>query len=116
MFAYRTGCSRNDGTGGFVDVVTMEAAMSELPDPELHKRPLASGATPPTSEHREGRDAGHSAALRNDPSDCDAKLDIELDETFPTSDPPSNTQPGRGGDPAPSSGFTKSDELPLDVE
>lgn len=68
-------------------------------------RPLAHPDTPPNSEHREGLDAEHKPALKRDPSDKDAKLDIELDETFPSSDPPSNTQPGRGLDPAPSSGF-----------
>ena len=68
-------------------------------------RPLAHPDTPPNSEHREGLDAKDRPALQRDPSDQDAKLDIELDETFPSSDPPSNTQPGRGMDPAPSSGF-----------
>jgi len=72
-------------------------------------RPLAED-TPPTSEHREGHDAAHTPALQRDPSDSDAKLDIELDETFPSSDPPSNTQPGRGLEPAPSSGYTPADE------
>lgn len=69
------------------------------------ERPLAHPDTPPNSEHREGLDAASTPALKRDPSDQDAKLDIELDETFPSSDPPSNTQPGRGLDPAPSSGF-----------
>lgn len=31
--------------------------------------------------------------LKTDPGDPDAKLDIELDESFPASDPPSQTQP-----------------------
>ena len=31
--------------------------------------------------------------LKHDPEDPDAKLDIELDESFPASDPPSQTQP-----------------------
>ncbi len=68
-------------------------------------RPLADPATPAQPEHREAHDADHKPALKADPSDPDAKLDIELDETFPSSDPPSTTQPGRGLDPAPSSGF-----------
>ena len=46
-----------------------------------------------------------AAALRKDPGNEDAKLDVALDESFPTSDAPSNTQPGKGLDPAPSSGF-----------
>jgi hypothetical protein len=61
--------------------------------------------TPEVPEVREGLDAGSSKRLRGDPSDEDAKLDVALDETFPTSDAPSNTQPGKGKDPAPSSGF-----------
>ena len=69
-------------------------------------RPLAHPDTPDQPEHREAHDATDKPALRRDPSHPDAKLDIELDETFPSSDPPSNTQPGRGLDPAPSSGFT----------
>jgi hypothetical protein len=68
-------------------------------------RPLADPATPDQPEHREAHDAGDKPALQRDPSEADAKLDIELDETFPSSDPPSNTLPGRGLDPAPSSGF-----------
>ena len=80
-------------------------------------RPLADAETAPNSAHREALDAESNAALKRDPSDADAKLDIELDETFPTSDPPSNTQPGRGLEPAPSSGFDETTEPPpLDGE
>ncbi len=61
--------------------------------------------TPPeTPDVRTALDASDSARLRRDPSDEDAKLDVALDESFPTSDAPSNTQPGKGKDPAPSSG------------
>jgi hypothetical protein len=75
-------------------------------DPEKgDARPLAHTDTPPVPELREAHDAEDKPALQRDPSHTDAKLDIELDETFPSSDPPSNTQPGRGSDPAPSSGF-----------
>ena len=61
-------------------------------------------------EVREARDAGDDKRLRRNPADEDAKLDIALDETFPTSDPPSNTQPGKGKDPAPSSGYDEKAE------
>ena len=54
---------------------------------------------------RPALDADDDAALRQNPESEDAKLDVALDETFPTSDPPSNTQPGKGSDPAPSSGY-----------
>lgn len=59
----------------------------------------------PMTEVREGLDARDVKGLARDPSDDNAKLDVALDETFPTSDAPSNTQPGKGKDPAPSSGF-----------
>jgi hypothetical protein len=54
---------------------------------------------------RTALDAGDNKKLQQDPSSEDAKLDVALDETFPTSDAPSNTQPGKGKDPAPSSGY-----------
>ncbi len=75
-------------------------------------RPLAAETTPPQPETRPALDARQHPALKRDPSDVDAKLDIELDESFPTSDPPSNTQPGRGMDPAPSSGFKEPPDTP----
>ena len=54
---------------------------------------------------RTARDASDDARLQRDPGHEDAKLDVALDESFPTSDAPSNTQPGKGKDPAPSSGY-----------
>lgn len=60
--------------------------------------------TPP--KVREAHDAGDHKALRRNPADEDAKLDIALDESFPASDAPSNTQPGKGKDPPPSSGYS----------
>jgi len=59
---------------------------------------------------RPAHDAQDSTRLQRDPSDEDAKLDIALDESFPTSDAPSNTQPGKGKDPAPSSGYDEEAE------
>ncbi|MEH3105936.1 MAG: hypothetical protein PGN09_01215 [Sphingomonas fennica] len=59
---------------------------------------------------RDAFDAEDRPALKTNPADEDAKLDIALDETFPTSDAPSNTQPGKGSDPAPSSGFDEEAE------
>ena len=57
------------------------------------------------TEVRPAIDADDVTKLQRDPGNEDGKLDIALDETFPTSDPPSNTQPGKGKDPAPSSGY-----------
>lgn len=67
-------------------------------------------ATPPMEKVRTAHDASDDARLRRDPGDEDAKLDVALDETFPTSDPPSSTQPGKGKDPAPSSGYDEEAE------
>lgn len=61
--------------------------------------------TPTPPEVRPAHDAQDDRRLQRDPGDEDAKLDVALDETFPTSDAPSNTQPGKGQDPAPSSGY-----------
>ena len=57
-------------------------------------------ATGEMPEVRPAKDAEDDKRLKRDPGDEDAKLDIALDESFPTSDAPSNTQPGKGSDPA----------------
>ncbi len=59
---------------------------------------------------RTARDAEDDPRLKRNPSDEDAKLDVALDESFPGSDTPSNTQPGKGKDPAPSSGYDEEAE------
>lgn len=64
----------------------------------------------PTTRIRTAHDASDDKRLRHDPADEDAKLDVALDESFPTSDPPANTQPGKGKDPAPSSGYDEAAE------
>ena len=69
--------------------------------------------TPEPPEVRTAIDAEDVAQLKRDPSDEDAKLDVALDESFPTSDAPSNTQPGKGKDPAPSSGYDAEAEAQL---
>lgn len=58
-----------------------------------------------TTHIRTAHDASDDEKLARDPTNEDAKLDVALDESFPTSDAPSNTQPGKGKDPAPSSGY-----------
>ena len=67
-------------------------------------------AAHPFTDVRSGMDASDVKGLGRDPSDEDAKLEVALDETFPSSDAPSNTQPGKGKDPAPSSGFDEEAE------
>jgi len=64
----------------------------------------------PTTEVRPAHDAKDDKRLSRNPADEDAKLDVALDESFPTSDAPSNTQPGKGKDPAPSSGYDEEAE------
>jgi len=68
---------------------------------------------PEAPEIRDALDADDLRNLKQNPSDADAKLDVALDETFPTSDAPSNTQPGKGKDPAPSSGYDEEAEAKL---
>lgn len=63
-----------------------------------------------TPHIRTAHDASDDKKLARNPSDEDAKLDVALDESFPTSDAPSNTQPGKGKDPAPSSGYDEEAE------
>ncbi len=58
-----------------------------------------------TTHIRTAHDATDDDKLARNPHNEDAKLDVALDESFPTSDAPSNTQPGKGKDPAPSSGY-----------
>jgi hypothetical protein len=60
---------------------------------------------PEAPEIRPAIDADDVAKLKRDPSDEDGKLDISVYQTFTASDAPSNTQPGKGKDPAPSSGY-----------
>lgn len=64
----------------------------------------------PMTEVRPAHDASDDKRLKRDPADEDAKLDVALDESFPTSDAPANTQPGKGKEPAPSSGYDEKAE------
>ena len=57
-----------------------------------------------------GRDTDIAERLDQNPRDKDAKLDHGLDESMDASDPPAVTQPGKGKDPAPSSGYNAEEE------
>lgn len=59
---------------------------------------------------RTAHDASDDPRLQRDPTDEDAKLDVAGDETFPASDPAASVQPGKGKDPAPSSGYDEEAE------
>jgi hypothetical protein len=43
--------------------------------------------------------------LKRNPEDLDAQADVGSDESMDASDPPSSSQPGCSGEPAPSSTF-----------
>lgn len=73
-------------------------------------RPDKEGANSAPPKVRTAHDATDDKRLESNPSDEDAKLDVALDESFPTSDPPANTQPEKGKDPAPSSGYDEEAE------
>jgi hypothetical protein len=64
----------------------------------------------PENTIRDAHDAEDDKRLKRNPADEDAKLDVALDETFPSSDAPSNTQPGKGKDPPPPSGYDEEAE------
>lgn len=72
--------------------------------------------TPETTEIRPAKDASDDKRLQRDPSHADAKLDVALDESFPTSDAPAHTQPGKGGEPAESSGYDEEEEERIAAE
>ena len=84
-----------------LDTWRSDAMTNESPTPNKDDRPI--------NDVREALDAGSHEGLRRDPSDSDAKLDVALDESFPTSDAPSHTRPG-SGEPAPSSGYDEKAE------
>lgn len=84
--------------------------MADLPT-EQSDTDASDAPTPPPV--RDAIDAHEVSSLQRDPKDQDGKLDVALDETFPTSDAPSNTRPGAGSDPAPSSGFDAAAEAKI---
>jgi len=93
--------------------------MNDTPDKPIDDEALDSiSVAPPPADNddsedkpvvREAHDAGSHEALAKDPSHEDAKLDVGLDESFPSSDPPANVAPGHD-EPAPSSGFDEEAE------
>jgi hypothetical protein len=83
------------------------------PDPEAET--TDDTAERKTTHVRDAHDAEHDEALAQDPTHEDGKLDVGLDESFPSSDPPASTQPGNG-EPAPSSGYDEEAERALQDE
>ncbi len=92
--------------------------MTAEQDPRLDKALDTISVAPPepeegTPEVRDAHDADDHEALADDPSHEEGKLDVGLDESFPSSDPPAATQPGHN-DPAPSSGYDEEAEKALE--
>lgn len=67
-------------------------------------RNKSNAAVPPAGGHRDALDADDVEKLKANPSDRDGRLDVNIDETFPASDPPSITQPRKGNDGPPPGG------------
>lgn len=63
----------------------------------------------PVPEVRDAHDAESHSILKSDPSHEQAKADIALDESFPTSDAPGHAAAGTS-EPAPSSGYDEDAE------
>lgn len=71
----------------------------------MNHDPNPGGApVPPAGGDREAIDADDVKRLKADPGDRDGRLDIGVDESFPASDPPSQTQPRKGADGPPPGG------------
>jgi hypothetical protein len=85
------------------------------PDEETKTPPAEQAQDGETSAIREAHDADTHDALKRDPGHEDAKLDVGLDETFPSSDPPAASSRGHA-DPAPSSGYDEEAERRLAEE
>jgi hypothetical protein len=74
--------------------------VEQLIDPATG-RPRAQGAVPKQGGMIEGLDADNIKRLKADPSHTDAQIDVNVDESFPASDPSGISQPGAGKDPRP---------------
>lgn len=69
-----------------------------------HDRNHPNAPVPPSGGDRDALDAENIKKLKANPSDRDARLDVGNDESFPASDPPSQTQPRKGSDGPPPGG------------
>lgn len=74
--------------------------VDQLIDPETG-RPRAQGAVPRQGGMIEGLDAENIKRLKADPAHADAQIDVNVDESFPASDPSGISQPGAGKAPRP---------------
>ena len=76
---------------------------------DIDGKSVDDGDAHPIPHVREAHDADDHIVLKADPSHEDAKTDIALDESFPTSDAPGHAPP-ESGEPVPSSGFDEAAE------
>ncbi len=67
-------------------------------------RNKSTAPVPPAGGNRDALDADDVKQLKANPSDRDGRLDVNIDESFPASDPPSITQPRKGNDGPPPGG------------
>jgi hypothetical protein len=100
----------NDTPDKPIDDTALDSISVAPPEPAASDTgPAGADDDDGTPEVREAHDASDHAALAKDPTHEDAKLDVGLDESFPSSDPPANVAPGHD-EPAPSSGFDEAAE------
>jgi len=90
----------------------MNAPNSGIDERALDSLSVAPNASNQDRDARQdaGQDASINQRLEDDPEDSDARLDAGLDESMDASDPPAVTQPGKGQDPAASSGYDEEAE------
>jgi hypothetical protein len=83
--------------------------MNSIDDRALDSLSVAPEEQDAGSSRTERQDAGQDKSitkrLQKNPDSADARLDNGLDETMDASDPVSISEPGDGGEPAPSSGY-----------
>jgi hypothetical protein len=64
---------------------------------------------PPPATFSDDPEAGLEEKLRQNPDNCDAKVDVGSDESMDASDPPSVVQPEHN-EPVPSSSYEEDDK------
>jgi hypothetical protein len=79
--------------------------MNDIDERALDSMSVAPGKDDAPTQGDAGADASIAQRLKQNPQDKDARVDEGSDESMDASDPISAVQPGRGNDPAPSSGY-----------
>ena len=84
--------------------------MNDIDDRALDSLSVAPADYQGANQGDAGGDKSIGRRLEKNPASKEAQLDNALDESMDASDPPSTTQPGAGGEPAPSSGYDEAAE------